>query len=99
MTATIYISVPPSQVIRWRWTSPPRNAENPCDYVLLPTEEFAVDSWKHDRSLFMFFYVLLTVHLGIILVNNQPDAQFFSLYVYFYSIYVVLGFPVSISKC
>jgi hypothetical protein len=23
------------------------------------------------------FYVLLTVHLGIILVNDQPDAQFF----------------------
>ena len=26
-----------------------------------------------------FFYVLLTVHLGTILVTNQPDAQFFFL--------------------
>jgi hypothetical protein len=25
------------------------------------------------------FYVLLTVHLGMILVNNQRDAQFFFL--------------------
>ena len=24
-----------------------------------------------------FFYVLLTVHPGMILVNNRPDAQFF----------------------
>jgi len=30
------------------------------------------------------FYVLLTVYLGIILVNNQLDAQFFFVYVYFY---------------
>jgi hypothetical protein len=35
-----------------------------------------------------FFYVLLTVHLGIILVNNQLDAQFFFVYVYFYSLHV-----------
>ena len=34
------------------------------------------------------FYVLLTVHLGIIFVNNQLDAQFFFMHVYFYSIYV-----------
>jgi len=33
------------------------------------------------------FYVLLTVHLGIILVSNQLDAQFF-LYVYFCSLHV-----------
>ena len=33
------------------------------------------------------FYVLLTVHLGMILVNNQLDAQFF-MYVYFYSLHV-----------
>jgi len=33
------------------------------------------------------FYVLLTVHLGIIFVNNQLEAQFF-IYVYFYSIHV-----------
>jgi len=33
-------------------------------------------------------YVLLTVHLGKILVNNQPKAQFFIMYVYFYSLHV-----------
>ena len=27
------------------------------------------------------FYVLLTVNIGIILVNNQLDAQFFFIYV------------------
>ena len=32
------------------------------------------------------FYVLLTVYLGIIFVNNYLDAQFFSMYVYFYSL-------------
>jgi len=34
------------------------------------------------------FYVLLTVHLGIIFVNNQLDARFFFMYVYFYSLHV-----------
>ena len=34
-----------------------------------------------------FFYVLLTAHLGMILVNNQPDAKLF-MYVYFYSLHV-----------
>jgi len=33
-------------------------------------------------------YVLLTVHLGIIFVNNQLYAQFFFMYVYFYSLNV-----------
>jgi len=33
------------------------------------------------------FYVLLTVHVGMIFVNNQLDAQFF-IYVYFYSLHV-----------
>ena len=33
------------------------------------------------------FYVLLTVQLGMILVNNQLDAQFF-VYVYFSSLHV-----------
>ena len=28
-------------------------------------------------------FLLLNAHLGIILVNNQLDAQFFSVYVYF----------------
>jgi hypothetical protein len=34
------------------------------------------------------FYVLLTVHLGIIFVNSEFDAQFFFMYVYFYSLHV-----------
>ena len=34
------------------------------------------------------FYVLLTVHLGIMLVNNQLDTQFFFVYVYFNSLHV-----------
>jgi hypothetical protein len=34
------------------------------------------------------FYVLLTVHVGIIFVSNEPDAQFFFMYVYFYSLHV-----------
>ena len=34
------------------------------------------------------FYVLLTVHLDIIFVNNQLDAQFFFMYIYFYSLQV-----------
>jgi len=37
------------------------------------------------------FYVLLTVHLGIILVSNQLYAQFFFMYVYFYSLHVLKG--------
>jgi hypothetical protein len=34
------------------------------------------------------FYVLLTVHLGIIFVHNQLDAQFFFMNVNFYSVHV-----------
>jgi hypothetical protein len=33
-------------------------------------------------------YVLLTVHLGIIFVNNQLDAQLLFMYFYFYSLHV-----------
>jgi hypothetical protein len=40
---------------------------------------------KHALSL---FYVLLTVRFGLIPVNNQLDAQFLSLYVYFNSLHV-----------
>jgi len=36
----------------------------------------------------MAFYDLLTVHLGIIFVHNQLDAQFFFMYVYFFSLHV-----------
>jgi len=38
-------------------------------------------------SVFKYFFVLLTGHPGMILVNNQLDAQFF-MYVYFYSLHV-----------
>jgi len=34
------------------------------------------------------FYVLLTVRLGVILFNDQLDAQFFFIYVYFSSLHV-----------
>ena len=37
---------------------------------------------------YLKFYVLLTVHLGINFVNNQLDAHFFFMYVYFYSLHV-----------
>jgi len=37
-------------------------------------------------------YVLLTVHLLIIFVNSQLDAQFFSMYVYFYSRFAFQNF-------
>jgi hypothetical protein len=38
--------------------------------------------------VFCKFYVLLTVHLGIILFNNQLDAQFFFEYGYFNPLHV-----------
>ena len=34
------------------------------------------------------FYVLLTVHLGSTLVNNQLDAQFFVIHIYSNSLHV-----------
>ena len=37
--------------------------------------------------IFYVFNILLTVHPGMILVNNQLEAQFF-MYVYFYSLHV-----------
>ena len=34
--------------------------------------------WSHKNSnQIFFFYVLVTVHISITLVNDQPDAQFF----------------------
>jgi hypothetical protein len=41
-----------------------------------------------DKIVEQKFYVLLTAHLVIIFVNNQLDAQFFFMYVYFYSLYM-----------
>jgi hypothetical protein len=43
---------------------------------------------RNDLTTDHYFYVLLTVHLGIIFVNNQLDARFFSMYVYIYSLHV-----------
>jgi len=40
------------------------------------------------HNMIFEFYVLLIVHLGIIFVNNQLDAQLFFMYVYFYSLHV-----------
>jgi len=40
------------------------------------------------KYVYSRFYVLLTVHLGIILVNEQLDAQFFFMYVYSKSLHV-----------
>jgi hypothetical protein len=36
----------------------------------------------------LYFYVLLTLHLGIILVSKYLDSQFFFVYVYFNSLHV-----------
>jgi hypothetical protein len=33
--------------------------------------------YKNMTKIQFEFYVLLTVHFGSFLVNNQPDAQFF----------------------
>ena len=45
---------------------------------------FTLITFRHTQ-----FYVLLTVHLGIIFVNNQLDSQFYFMYVYFYSLHVL----------
>ena len=44
------------------------------------------------------FYVLLTMHLGIICVNNQLDTQFFFMYVHFYSLHVSDSYVSIITK-
>jgi hypothetical protein len=51
---------------------------------------FVAEDWNHTYYDIhpMDFYVLLTAHLGIILVNNQSDARFFFMNVYFYSLHV-----------
>ena len=40
------------------------------------------------QVLNVFFNVFLTMRLVMIFVNNQLDAQFFCMYVYFYSLHV-----------
>jgi hypothetical protein len=51
---------------------------------LADNKELVMHGLRHETD----FYVLLTVHLGIIFVNNQLDAQFFFMFVYFYSLHV-----------
>jgi len=51
-----------------------KNVSNGCDFS---------DRW----AVSVILYVLLTVHLGIIFVNNQLDTQFL-IYVYFNSVHV-----------
>ena len=48
-----------------------------------------LDPEDEVTAVFQDFYVLLTVHLSIIFVNNLLDAQFFFMYVYFYSLHVL----------
>jgi len=50
----------------------------------------------HNHSL--IFYVLLTVNLGIILVNNQLDAQLFFIYVYFDTLHVSSNYVLIIRR-
>jgi hypothetical protein len=52
--------------------------------IIIPSHLSMKDQISLDE-----FYVLLTVHLGIILVNNQLDAQFLFLCVYFNSLHVL----------
>ena len=64
------------------WNNYTNAHKNPCQGGL-----------KMFRSLFETqqqekFYVLLTAHLGIILFNDQLDAQFFSVCVYLNSLHV-----------
>jgi len=49
--------------------------------------EIRISGFLFENRLIGIFYVLLTVHLGMVLVNNQLDAQFF-MYVYLYSLQV-----------
>ena len=63
------------------------------NFYFLPTAFFTYirSGWKWvltPLTTCSIFYVLLTVHLGISLVNNQLDAQFFSVYVYFVALHV-----------
>ena len=64
-------------------------ARNTLHEDLRSTVQHLTGTSYHNREkVFSEFYVLLTVHLGIIFVKNQLDAQFFFMYVYFYSLHV-----------
>jgi len=53
----------------------------------LPTTCSHIPEKYNLLNMCKIFYVLLTEHPGMILVNNQLDAQFF-MYVYFYPLHV-----------
>jgi len=59
----------------------PHTPENP------KTSSHMIDFDTDVPLVFYFFYVLLTVHPGMILANNQICTQFF-IYVYFYTVHV-----------
>jgi hypothetical protein len=42
---------------------------------------------QHIKYLCSLFYILVTVHLGLILINNQPDVQFL-LYIFISVLYM-----------
>ena len=59
----------------------------PCSLFWLERNYIAAENGVNLAE----FYVLLTVHPGTILVNNQLDAQFFRLYLFLFSTY--FGLP------
>jgi len=54
----------------------------------LPTTCSHIPDEYNLLNMCKIFYVLLTMHPGMMLVNNQLDAQFF-MYVYFYYLHVL----------
>jgi hypothetical protein len=52
---------------------------------------------SHTRQTTPVFYVLLTVHLGSVLVNSQLDAQFF-FRIYLFQFSTCFGHPVLIIR-
>ena len=72
LTGENYIKASFKDVVRWILDQNNVATGNECSGVI-----------KHTK-----FYVLLTVHIGIVLVNNRLDAQFFPVYVYFDTLHV-----------
>jgi hypothetical protein len=63
--------------------------EGCCNDTMVEVVQFLHKHISVEVSYHWFFYVLLTVCFGIIFVNNLLDAQFFFVYVYFYSLHVL----------
>jgi len=74
--------------------SPSECSVSECDRAALITRRpwsnrgYCALEGKMSSTFITAFYVLLTVHFGIIFVSNQLDAQFFFMYVYFHSLHV-----------